>query len=111
MVFGIELIHKKEHYHYRRGGLDHVLAKIAHDKGKIIGFSFSDVLNAKDASKILGRLMQNIKLCRKFKVTTLFSTFATSNNDIRSVHDLNALFDILGGNNLTKSDVFKAKKE
>ena len=111
MVFGLELIHPKEHYHYRRGGLDHVLSKIAHDTKKTIGFSFSDVLNAKEKSQILGRMMHNLKMCRKFKVQVMFSTFATSSFDLRSTHDLTSLFDILGGIGLQKSTFFEVKKE
>jgi RNase P/RNase MRP subunit p30 len=111
MVFGLELIHPKEHYHYRRGGIDHVLAKIASDTKKTIGFSFSDILNTKEKSRILGRMMHNFKMCRKFKVQVMFSTFATSMYDLRSTHDLASLQDILGGIGLPKSTLFEAKKE
>ena len=111
IVFGLESIHPKEHYHYLRGGLDQILAKIAHDKEKIIGFSFEEVLISKKPSQILGRMMHNIKMCKKFKVQTIFSTFATSNERFRSVNDLASLWEILGGSELEKMDSFEVKKD
>ncbi len=90
MVFGIESIHPKEHYHYLRAGLDHVLAKIASDKKKVIGFTLP-------AEKKLGRIMQNIRLCRKFGVG-----MCLLGEKVRSAQDLAALFRVLKGDVLTE---------
>jgi len=72
------------------------MARIAHDKDKIIGFSFSSVLNSDKKSKIMGRMMQNIRLCRKYKVKTYLGSFAHSPSELRARHDLKAFFICLG---------------
>jgi len=99
MVFGQELINPKDSVHFLRGGLDQIVCKIAAKRRKVIGFSFGDVLRAegKKRSKLLGRIMFNIKLCRKYNVRVLFSGFSESKWGMRSVHDLKAFWEMLGG--------------
>src|SRR3989344_7408011 len=56
----------------RNSGLNQVLCKLAHDNKIAIGFSFSEILKSKERSVLIGRIMQNIKLCRKYKVRIVF---------------------------------------
>ena len=58
--------------HFRSGGLDPVLCNLAHKNEIMIGFSLDTVSNA----VMLGRLRQNVMLCRKYKVKIQFFTFA-----------------------------------
>ena len=96
MVFDFEASAKEDFLHSRRGGLNHITARIAHDKGKMVGFSFSSVLNSFNRPRLLGRVMQNIKLCRKYKVKVFTGSFATNPYGLRSSHDLKAFFITLG---------------
>lgn len=96
MVLGLEKIHPKDSVHFVRGGLDQVLCKIAAERGKIIGFSFADLLNSTDPAGWLRRTKANVKLCRKYKVKMLFSTFAAAKMEMRSRKDLEAFSHILG---------------
>ncbi len=102
LVFGQELINQKDSVHFRRGGLDQITCKIARDKGKIIGFSFRDILeaNGEERSKILGRMILNIKLCRKYKVKVFFGNFSENELEMRGKQDLEALFEVIGGKGL-----------
>lgn len=100
MVMGMEQIHLRDSVHFVRGGLDQVLCKIAAEKGKIIVFSFSNLLNTVDKGKLMARMMLNIKLCKKYKVKMLFSTFAVSKMEMRSRNDLEAFWRVLGGERL-----------
>ncbi len=95
LVYGMESIHPKDSVHYVRGGLDQITCKIAADKGKIIGFSFSDVLNTKNSAKLLGRMRANLKLCKKYDVKVLFGNFSVDQNEIRSKKDLTAFLRTL----------------
>lgn len=52
--------------------INHVLANLAHKNKITVGFNFDDVMNAKDRAKVLWRMMFNVKLCRKKKVSMLF---------------------------------------
>jgi len=77
---------KKDFMFFRNSGLNQVLCKLAFKNNIAIGFSFSDVLNArgKERSKILGRMAQNVKLCRKYKVKMVFSSFAKNKYELRN---------------------------
>jgi len=96
MVFSLEEPGRKDFMHQRGSGLDHILAKLAHDKNVAIGFSLSSVLNSENKHIILGRMMQNIKLCRKYKVKTIIASFAQNPYEIRSFYDIISLFMVLG---------------
>lgn len=96
IVYGMENIHPKDSLHFVRGGLDQVLCKIAAEKGKILAFCFSEMLNSTERGKLLARIMLNIKLCKKYKVAMILGSFAVSQEEMRSAKDLEALGRILG---------------
>ena len=102
LVFGMETINPKDSLHFVRGGLDQITCRIAAEKGKVIGFSFSEILNARNKDKIIARMKLNVKLCKKYKVKTFFSTFAKNEKELRSAQDLFSFWKVLGG---------KSKKE
>jgi len=99
VIFSFEGSTKKDFIHQRASGLNHILCKSAKDNGIIIGFSLSSVLNVEDKHKILGRMMQNIELCKKFKVKMIIASFAQDSFGMRSPHDLIGLFKVLGCEN------------
>ncbi len=91
----------------RNSGLNQVLAKMAHDNHTAIGFSFSNLLHSQERITAMGRIMQNIKLCRKYKVKMVFASFAKNEMEQRSVQDLKSLARCLGMNPLETKDSFK----
>ncbi|MEW5897114.1 MAG: RNase P subunit p30 family protein [Nanoarchaeota archaeon] len=97
IILGMENIHSKDSLHYIRGGLDQILCTAAAVNDKTIGFSFSEILNSAERAKLLSRIMFNIRLCRKYKVKMLFSTFAASEKEMRSAKDLEAFWRVLNG--------------
>lgn len=100
MFFDLENLQERDFIHQRNSGLNHILAKIAHDKDKIIGFNFSTILNAPPEKKalILGRMRQNVKLCRKYKVKMFLGSFASEPFELRSNYELRAFGYIIGMN-------------
>ncbi|MEM4245288.1 MAG: RNase P subunit p30 family protein [Candidatus Nanoarchaeia archaeon] len=74
----------------RNSGLNEVLCKLAKKNDVAVGFSFSEILNAErlDRSLILGRVMQNVMLCRKFKVPMVLGSFAFEKSEMRPPKDL-----------------------
>ena len=96
MVFSLEESGRKDYMHQRGSGLDHILAKLAHDNNVAIGFSLSSMLNSGNKHIILGRMMQNIRLCRKYKVKTVIASFAQNPFEMRSFYDVVSLFIALG---------------
>ncbi|HIH11259.1 TPA: hypothetical protein HA241_03655 [Candidatus Woesearchaeota archaeon] len=95
IILGVEFIHSKDSLHYLRGGLDDILCRIAVREGKTIGFSFSDILRSDKKDKLLSRIAFNIVLCEKFGVKTVFSTFASTEKELRSSLDLDAVWRAL----------------
>lgn len=96
VVFGMENINVRDHTHYARGGLDQIVCRIAKAKGKTIGFSFSSILNSRNRAKLLGRMMLNLKLCKKYGVKVVFGNFSLVKEEIRSAKDLAAFRRLLG---------------
>jgi len=106
IVFGLEIIAARDSMHSRNSGLNQVLCKLANKNNIIIGFSFSSLLNTdgKLRSQILGRMMQNIRLCRKYKVKTAIASFAEKPYDMRPCPDLKSVLISLGMHPAEASD-------
>lgn len=96
-VFDLEL-QPKDFMHHRGSGFNHVMARFAAEKGVHVGFSFRSILCSPPVlrAQLIGRLKQNIHLCRKAKVKTVIASFATSPFEMRSPHDLANFFAVLG---------------
>lgn len=100
MIFSFEDSPRRDFIHHRASGLNHILCKLAKEKKVAVGLSLSLILNDKNKHIILGRMMQNIALCEKFKLKTMIASFAKYPYEMRSVHDIKSLFEILGGENM-----------
>lgn len=87
---------KKDRLRQRDSGLNHVLCALARDNNVAIGFNFSDVLNAENLAEVLGRMMQNVRLCRKYKVRMVLASFAKNPWEMRYARDLMAFGQVLG---------------
>ena len=107
IIFGLEDHKFPDFLHQRNSGLNHILCKIAHDNDKIICFDFSSILNSKGMkrARIFGRMMQNIRLCRKYKVKMAAASFG----EMRNRRDLESLFKVLGA--LNPKQLFSAVEE
>ncbi len=105
IVFGFELLEEKDHTHYRRSGLNQVLCKLAADKKVAIAFSFSTILQytGQKRAQLLGRIMQNITFCQKYKTPMKTASFATNPYEMRAPADLAAFFKELGMQNPEKA--------
>lgn len=98
LIYGIEKFREKDRINQKDSGLNQVLCKLA-NKNKIkIGFSFSDVLNFEGIkrAKILGRMVQNVKLCNKYKIDMVVGSFAKNKYELRNAKDLVAFGEFLG---------------
>lgn len=83
---------KKDNLHFRQGGLNQVLCKLANKNNVTIAFSLDALRNKND----LGRAMANIKLCKKFDVKVLIISLAKTKFELRSTNDLMAFGRTLG---------------
>ena len=110
IVTGLENIEDKDDLHYRKSGLDHILCNLANKHGISVGFSFADFLNAKDKGKIIGRMMQNAMLCKKYKVNIIIASFASDKYGMRIARDLEVFGRVIGIDKFDNTKVFKLKE-
>ncbi len=98
VLFGAESTQPKDYAHQRGAGLNHVMCELAHKNKVAIGFSFADILATfgSKRAQVLGRMMQNIRLCRKYKTTMLIGSFAHDPWKMRAPHDMQSFFITLG---------------
>ena len=98
IIFGLEEMSKADFLHHRGSGLNHVLAELIRKKKRIVGFSFSSLLrvNGTKRAQFMGRMQQNFRLCKKYKVETLIASFAKDPSEMRRASDLGSLFLSLG---------------
>lgn len=96
-VYNNETEAQKDFIHQRRSGLNHVLLKEMAEKNIGVIFSYSELQNSNSRGKalILGRIKQNIKLCRKYGVNCEFACLSGNVSSMRNILDVAALSRLL----------------
>jgi len=97
-LFGLEDNPKPDPMHYRYSSLNQVLCAIASQNRTIISFPFRMCLLADSERRmtLFGRISQNIRFCRKYKVPTALASFAQDPYEMRNPNDLASLGIVLG---------------
>lgn len=101
---------KKDKMKFRTSGLNQVLCKLAKKNKVAIGFDFCEVLKSKGKkrSQILGKMMQNVKLCKKYKNEIKLGCFTNNEIEKRNNSVLIAFGVILGLNiKVSKESIYK----
>jgi len=98
ILYNLEYQQRKDFIHHRNSGLNQILCKFAYVNNITIGISCSSLINSKKKLRLLmfGRISQNIKLCRKYKVSMIFASFAKNLYEMRSPFDIQSLAVTLG---------------
>lgn len=91
----LNLSKRKDFLKQKNSGLNHVLTKIIKKSNISIGINLDEIINSepKEKAKILGRLIQNIELCKKNKVKM---HFISKENNKKDIYDLKSLGLVLG---------------
>jgi len=94
----IETISNKDSMHHRNSGLNQVLCKLLKEKDIAIAISHNLLTNTTGMlrAQVLGRIMLNIKLQRKYKFKIIIASFAETPMKMSSPHDLISLGIMLG---------------
>lgn len=92
---------KKDKLKQRDSGLNEVLCKIARDNNITLAIDFNEILeiHGKERALILARIMQNIRLCKKFKNKMIII------NKPEDSRNLQALLQVLGANTKMASEL------
>lgn len=94
IIYGFEENPKRDSMHQSASGLNHIMCSIVKSKNVAIGFSYTSLIE--NSHSIVGRMMQNLKLCRKYKNDIIIGSFATRPFQLRSRHDVDSLFRLIG---------------
>jgi RNase P/RNase MRP subunit p30 len=92
IIFNQENVDKSDFIHQRNSGINHVICNIAKKNDVNIAFSFQSLLNNKLRTRIMGRVRQNVKLCKKYDVNILIASFSNNPMNMRSPDELKSLF-------------------
>jgi RNase P/RNase MRP subunit p30 len=97
-IFDLETSPKFDAIHQRASGLNHVLTRLMVRNGVGVAFSFKTLLDASSFKRsiLMGRVKQNIQLCRKEDVDMMIGSFASSPEEMRNPDDIIALYVTLG---------------
>ena len=84
-------INERDYDSYRNSGLNHVLCKIAIENKKMILISLDELKDAKQ----LGRVIQNLKLCKKYKTPVLLINLAEDECDLKTKFEMKEILRVL----------------
>ena len=96
VLYGMEFSAKKDPMHFRSSGLNQVLCKLAKKNKVVIAVPLKQIIDSKNQALILGRTIQNIALCKKYKVMHAIASFAEKPYKIKSPNDMISFMISLG---------------
>ncbi|MBN1386390.1 hypothetical protein JW968_05455 [Candidatus Woesearchaeota archaeon] len=95
--FDFEASPNKDFIHHRNCGLNHVLAKLLHDREHAVWISLHGLISSNPifAARKIGRIMMISRLARKYRFRMGLASFARTPYGMRNPSDLSALSRIL----------------
>ncbi len=89
-VVGVEYTDEKDGLHQRRSGLNHVILADFKKRGVVVLFDYGSLRNLSEKKKatILGRMRQNISLCKKNKIEYSFVSLAKEILEMKDKKDV-----------------------
>ena len=94
-LYGFEELERKDSFHYKRSGVNQVIAKLLKKKEKVFVIDFERILKSKNISSQLGRLKQNLILAKKYDFEVMICSFATKPMNLRSELQLKSILKAL----------------
>ena len=96
IIFGMEEQQKRDFMHQRNSGINQVVCDIAKEKHVYFGISMGHILSSRSRHVLFGRMMQNIRLYRKYENQFVFASFAQQPYEMRAPKDIISLLVVLG---------------
>ena len=96
IIYGFEESGRKDYIHQRASGLNHILCELARENNVSAGFSYCLITSNKNPALVIGRIIQNIELCKKYKVNTVIASFSSNPFELRSHYDISSMFRLFG---------------
>ena len=109
-LYGFEGLERKDSFHYKRSGVNQVIAKLLKEKEKIFVIDFERILESKNISSQLGRLKQNLSLAKKYGFEIMICSFATKPMNMRSELQLKSILKALNFSKSTNNSTLENSK-
>lgn len=95
MLYNLEILDKRrDHLHHRNSGLDSTLAKLCSANKVLIGINLANLRTLDPV--VIGRVMQNIEICRTHKTKMAVFSDAKSAAELPNSADVQSLLLVLG---------------
>jgi RNase P/RNase MRP subunit p30 len=95
-LYGFETLEQKDSLHYRRSGINQVVAASMKQKEKVLVLDMEKILRSREPEQMLGRMQLNLELARKYKLNLIICSFATVPENLRAQEEYAALIRTLG---------------
>lgn len=96
-LYDFEEQEEKDSFHYRRSGANQVLCELMKEKEKIFVFDMEKIiLNSREREKLLGRMIQNLMLVKKYKLQSIICSFASKPENLRAEKEYSSLIRAFG---------------
>jgi RNase P/RNase MRP subunit p30 len=97
---------KKDTLKQRDSGINHVVAKLAKEKGVLIVVNMNEVsrLKGKEKALRLGRIIQNVKICRKAGCGIMIGSFGSKKSEVFGEKERRAFGVSLGMSSVQSRD-------
>ncbi len=99
-VYGIE--EEDDYIHQRAGGLNDGLFKLMKEMKIGYMFTLNSIITSGDRQAVLGRIMQNIRLCQKYSVDILLVSGAKDPKEMKNPCDIESLAKLAGISDIKK---------
>lgn len=98
LLMNPEYADRADPLHQRASGLNHVLARMCTKNNVTVCFTIAPLLGLSPAKRaqVLGRISQNISICRQCNVPIKIATLASTPEELRNPADIASLFITLG---------------
>lgn len=98
LLLSPELTKRRDPLHGRASGLHQTILKVAKKKNVAVGFALHPLLQARREQRaiLLGRMIHNVRLCRKYHVKMVLCSYAKDVYGLRGASDMQSFGRILG---------------
>lgn len=87
---------KFDFIHHFNSGLNHILCKFAKEKNTdyLISLNFTNNFNKYNLAKEIGRINQNLKFARKYKIQTIINFIIQNPSQVKSIQEIKGILSL-----------------
>lgn len=111
IIFGIESSSHRDKMHFRDSGLNQATCAFCKANNIAIAIPIAETINSSRRNELMGRIMQNIKLYRKYKIRVVAASFAKNKYEQRTPSDIASFLRAMGMTPKEAADALNAVDE